>query len=178
MAFVLRTSVASQRCAYHDLHRHGNKREASSLVQAKDRVRALNRLACCTLAEVVDCRGHHKHARGLIKGKTDLAGVAAGNRGCLGHLAGIEHAHEGTALVELAIALNHHVERQLLRGNLGKRNIDSRKQAALERCQVRREHDTARQAKNLFDFGRMAMLAYTVGLNALVGTAVMRAGVG
>ena len=81
-------------------------------------------------------------------------------------------------LVELAIALNHHVERQLLRGNLGKRNIDSRKQAALERCQVRREHDTARQAKNLFDFGRMAMLAYTVGLNALVGTAVMRAGVG
>lgn len=160
------------------LHRHGNKREASSLIQAKDHIRALDGLTCGALAQVVDCRGHHKHARGLIKGKTDLAGVAAGNRGCLGHLAGIEHAHEGTALVKLAIALNYHIKRQLLRRNLGKRNIDGREQTALEGCQMRREDNLVRQTENLFDFGRVTMLAYTVGLDALVGAAVMCAGVG
>lgn len=124
------------------LHRARHCGQASSLIKAKDDVGALDRLACCTLAQIVDGTRSHQNARALVEREADLGGVGADDRSRLGLLAGIEYAHEGATGVELLVMVDNILKGQGIDSLRRKRHRYRREQTALERCQVRGKDDT------------------------------------
>ena len=124
------------------LHRARHCGQASSLVKTKDDVGALDRLACCTLAQIVDGARGHQNARALVEREADLGGVGADDRSRLGLLTGIEYAHEGATGVELLVMVDNVLKGQGIDSPRRKRHRHRREQTALERCQVRGKDDT------------------------------------
>ena len=124
------------------LHRARHCGQASSLIKTKDDVGALDRLACCALAQIVDGARSHQNARAFVEREADLGGVGADDRSRLGLLAGIEYAHEGATGVELLLMVDNVLKGQGIDSLRRKRHRHRREQTALERCQVRGKDDT------------------------------------